>query len=724
MKLHHPAGALGGRRRLAVAAVSLVLGAGALGVWNLPSAEADSAAADVTDVVLGVGATTTERTISWSASTDGLQGVQYAPSSALSNGTFPAGAVTVAGTVALNTSPAAAGYASPTPEIANGHAVLSGLTPNTAYSYRVGSEGHWSPTYTFEVGAPSGDYDFLFFGDPQIGSSGDVVRDGDGWAHTMDVASQLDPGAELYVSGGDQVNTADRETEWDQFLRPTQLTSTPWAATIGNHDVGKKNYEQHFALPNVDKSGEYYANGDAASNTSGGNYWYVFKDTLFIDINSNSYQVAGSGTGTGDAAHLNYVSDVIADHGDEAKWTVLVYHHSIYSPADHANDGDNAKRRLDFPRAFSRLGVNLVLQGHDHSYSRSYLINRGKKADAAEQPKANDVFAGPGGVLYVTANSASGSKYYDLTEPDSDANKGDYGPDPLDLDDADGDGHVRHWANSVENQEHVPTYVRVSVTGRALTVANIRSGECDGSTPNAAVERRTVDAENRWCGTADNALVQENGTGPWTAAPNPRGGVGTLVDEVTVHRVMSAPASAAIAGTPTVGSTLSATVSGGWEPGTTPSYTWKADGVAFGGHDASVVLGAAQLGARITVDITGTHERFESASVSAPATGVVGAGTLATATPKVTGRAKVGKRLTATPGAWTPGTAFDYQWLANGKVVKGATGTTLKLTKALKGKRLAVRVTGRQAGYTVVSTTSATTAKVAAKPTRKRTTKH
>src|SRR6185295_2342293 len=97
-----------------------------------------------------------------------------------------------------------------------------------------------------------------------------------------------------------------------------------------------------------------------------------------------------------DAAHIGFITDVVAQHGAEARYTVLVYHHSIYSPADHANDGDNKERRKDFPTAFSNLGVDLVLQGHDHSYSRSYAIKNGLKAYAHEQPGAAQVFTGPG----------------------------------------------------------------------------------------------------------------------------------------------------------------------------------------------------------------------------------------------------------------------------------------------------------------------------------------
>ncbi|MFK5004497.1 hypothetical protein, partial [Klebsiella pneumoniae] len=87
------------------------------------------------------------------------------------------------------------------------------------------------------------------------------------------------------------------------------------------------------------------------------------------------------------------------------------------------------------------------------SYSRSYEIKNGAKANPNEQPGDDEVFEGPGGVVYVTANSASGSKYYDITEPvTGDATSGaGNGADPL--------NPSSYWYNSVQNQEHVRTYV-------------------------------------------------------------------------------------------------------------------------------------------------------------------------------------------------------------------------------------------------------------------------
>lgn len=481
------------RRRVATGATATVLGlALALGSGLTAGSAGAAESTSITGIILGVGANESQRTVTWYSSADTAQKIQVAPTASVVNGEFPADAATFDASGAANIA-TSGGF--------NRHATITGLKERTAYSYRVGSEGSWSTAYAFKTQDFEGNYDFLFFGDPQIGSSGDVAKDQAGWQDTLDVSLAANPNAELLVSGGDQVETANTESQWNAFLAPDKLRQYPWAATIGNHDVGGKAYEQHLYTPNTDRSAPLYANGDPKSNTSGGDYWYIYKDVLFIDINSNSY--ATSSGGGGDAAHLSYISDVVNQHGSEAKWKVLVFHHSIYSPADHAKDSDNKVRRVDFPTAVSKLGVDLVLQGHDHSYSRSYLIKNGQKEDAAEQPGAADVFPGPGGVLYVTANSASGSKYYDITNPDNSGTSGaGNGADPL--------NPKSYWYNSVQNQEHVRTYVKVQVRGDKLVVENVRSGTC--AAPNAAVERGLVCAN--------------------TPAGQP---VGSLVDKVTVH---------------------------------------------------------------------------------------------------------------------------------------------------------------------------------------------
>ncbi len=482
------------RRRVVAGTTAAFLGLTAALVGGLGSTASADESGTLTGIILGVGADESQRIVTWYSSADTAQKVQLAPTAELANGEFPASAATFDATGAANIA-TSGGF--------NRHATITSLQENTTYSYRVGAEGNWSPTYSFKTQDFEGDFDFLFYGDPQIGSSGDVAKDEAGWEDTLNVSLAANPNAELLVSGGDQVETANTETQWTAFLTPDKLRQYPWAATIGNHDVGGKAYEQHLFTPNTDRSAPYYGNGNPSGTNSGGDYWYIYKDVLFIDLNSNSYTTTSGGGG--DAAHIQYVTDVINQHGAEAKYKVLVYHHAIYSPADHAKDTDNKVRRVDFPTIFSNLGVDLVLQGHDHSYSRSYLIKNGQKADPNEQPGAADVYPGPGGVLYVTGNSASGSKYYDITTPDNSGTSGaGNGADPLNPD--------NYWYNSVQNQEHVRTYVKVEVRADKLVVENVRSGTC--AAPNAAVERHNVS----WC---DN-----------TPEGQP---VGSLVDQVNVH---------------------------------------------------------------------------------------------------------------------------------------------------------------------------------------------
>ncbi|WGX95964.1 hypothetical protein [Nocardioides sp. L-11A] len=64
------------------------------------------------------------------------------------------------------------------------------------------------------------------------------------------------------------------------------------------------------------------------------------------------------------------------------------------------------------------------------------------------------------------------------------------------------------------------------------------------------------------------------------------------------------------------------------------------------------------------------------------------------------GKVKVGKKLHATAGSWSPApTAVRYQWLRNGKPIKKAASPTYKVKKKDRGRKLSVRVTVSRAGY-------------------------
>jgi hypothetical protein len=114
----------------------------------------------------------------------------------------------------------------------------------------------------------------------------------------------------------------------------------------------------------------------------------------------------------------------------------------------------------------------------------------------------------------------------------------------------------------------------------------------------------------------------------------------------------------------------------------------------------------------VRVEVTGSKTGLPSAKRTSVATAAVAPGLLVSSTPTISGRARVGRTLTARHGTWSPGTTFSYAWFASGKKIAHRSGSTLRLTKAQRGKRITVRVTGKKPGYTTLSKTSARTSKV------------
>ncbi|MBJ7356700.1 M1 family aminopeptidase [Nocardioides sp.] len=80
--------------------------------------------------------------------------------------------------------------------------------------------------------------------------------------------------------------------------------------------------------------------------------------------------------------------------------------------------------------------------------------------------------------------------------------------------------------------------------------------------------------------------------------------------------------------------------------------------------------------------------------------------------PGIRGRAEIGRQLRVVPGQWQAGAVLTYQWFANRKAIRGATGTKLKLRNRFEGQRIKVKVTGTRPGYLPVTRVSKRTARV------------
>lgn len=271
----------------------------------------------------------------------------------------------------------------------------TGLEPKTQYVYRVGDgdDTNWSSVYDYTTRDAS-NYTLLFVGDPQIGSSGNVSNDTVGWNKTLTKAVEQFPNISYIMSAGDQVETATNEPQFAAFESPEILRSLPVATTIGNHDTSGANYKYHFNVPNESTEGV---------TTAGGDYYYTYGDTLFMVLNSNNK--------TG-ASHTKFMEDTVKVVPD-AKWRIVTFHHDIYGAGPHDVDTDVLGLRRDLVPTFDKLDIDMIFVGHDHSYVRSKLMN-GDKVEGPQLKDSQENDVNPTGRTYVTANSSSGSKYYDL----------------------------------------------------------------------------------------------------------------------------------------------------------------------------------------------------------------------------------------------------------------------------------------------------------------------
>jgi hypothetical protein len=90
-------------------------------------------------------------------------------------------------------------------------------------------------------------------------------------------------------------------------------------------------------------------------------------------------------------------------------WTVVTFHHPMYSPA---SDRDNIELRQMWKPLFDKYRVDLILSGHDHTYSRTGLVDTSNLQNVPTgYQQAYDPKIGT-----VNVVSVSGPKLYEITK--------------------------------------------------------------------------------------------------------------------------------------------------------------------------------------------------------------------------------------------------------------------------------------------------------------------
>ncbi len=192
--------------------------------------------------------------------------------------------------------------------------------------------------------------------------------------------------------------------QWDLWFAQIQASAkqVPWIPAVGNHEMeigqgplGYDGFHARIELP-----------GGAGSPT-----YYVarWSNVAFVALDANdvSYELPKN-TGYTAGAQQTWLAAMLASlRADPAiDFIVVGFHHCMYcSNTVHASDGGVRDAWLAY---FDQCGVDLVINGHNHSYERTHPLRAG--VPTADAPIGAEIDPSDG-TVYVTAG-AGGQRAY------------------------------------------------------------------------------------------------------------------------------------------------------------------------------------------------------------------------------------------------------------------------------------------------------------------------
>lgn len=261
---------------------------------------------------------------------------------------------------------------------------LGNLKPGTEYIYRVGDAiNGFSSIGKFKTAERViNKFTFLDITDIQA----TTLKGYDVWKNTLNKALLKFPDARFLVLTGDIADDGQNISQWDYFSEAAknELLNLPIVPVVGNHDalnnnntnINAKNFTDRFDLINEKED---------TGAPSGTAYSFDYGNVHVAVMNTQC-----------SSENLKKEADWLRkDFSQTDKlWKIVALHRGPYG-----STYDTVDIRNVWVPVFDELGVDLVLQGHDHNYSRSF-------------PMKNDNIVTAGkGTVYITGNTG-GVKFY------------------------------------------------------------------------------------------------------------------------------------------------------------------------------------------------------------------------------------------------------------------------------------------------------------------------
>ncbi len=277
------------------------------------------------------------------------------------------------------------------------------LVPNTHYSYRVGDGATWSEWNSFRTASDKSEaFRFLYLGDEQ-----NSIKSL--WSRSIRAAYSKAPDARFIVHAGDLLEEGYDDRLWGEWCDAMGFISAamPSLATPGNHDLHRLRgsadsqevlsvsplWRSHFALPTNGPKGVEELKEQA--------YYLDYQGVRFISLDVNVYAneaFSESAKQRIGLAQLAWLEELLKNNPN--RWTIVIQHQPIYPIA---KGRDYVEMRNALLPLYDKYRVDLVLQGHDHTYARTHKLAAGKVVSPSQ----------PGTVYAI---SVSGPKMYEIED--------------------------------------------------------------------------------------------------------------------------------------------------------------------------------------------------------------------------------------------------------------------------------------------------------------------
>lgn len=270
------------------------------------------------------------------------------------------------------------GYSYPlpgAPRVRHHEVHLCGLSPASAYEYRVGDDAA-EPTWKFHT-APSGPEPV------NVMIAGDARTHPEVWGQVANAAAREAP--DLLLFTGDAVADGGDMTLWARFFEASEalLATTPAYWADGNHEGMAAVYYDQFALPE---------NGDEAHHE----HWYAatwgpLRVVVLNDVTVPDADIRGP--------QRAFLEATLRDV-DRARtpWVVTMHHQPMHTDAiGHRPDVETSRA---WGPLFDQYGVDVDLSGHVHNYESSEPMRADGTVVEEGLGTRYLVFGGAGAPLY------------------------------------------------------------------------------------------------------------------------------------------------------------------------------------------------------------------------------------------------------------------------------------------------------------------------------------